>query len=73
MVQDALIIDLRDISHVDIENTKASASVGGGILLGDLADRLTDDGLATRPGTIPLVGFVGCIYRGNQNSVFGTF
>jgi FAD/FMN-containing dehydrogenase len=59
MVQDALIIDMRDIAYVKINESKTSASVGGGILLGDLADQLTKEGLATATGTIPFVGFVG--------------
>ena len=59
MVQDALIIDMRDISYVNIDDSKASASVGGGILMGDLVEQLTKDGLATAVGTIPFVGLVG--------------
>lgn len=59
MVHDALIIDMRDIAYVKINESETLASVGGGILLGDLADQLTKEGLATATGTIPFVGFVG--------------
>ena len=59
MIQDALIIDMRDIAYVNISDSRASASVGGGILLGDLAEHLTKEGLVTAIGTIPFVGFVG--------------
>ena len=59
MIQDALIIDMRDIAYVNIDDSRTSASVGGGILLGDLAEHLTKEGLATATGTIPFVGFVG--------------
>jgi FAD/FMN-containing dehydrogenase len=63
MVEDALVIDMRDIAYIKINDSKTSASVGGGILLGDLANRLTEEGVATALGTIPFVGFVGCTCR----------
>jgi FAD/FMN-containing dehydrogenase len=59
MVQDALIVDMRDIAYVKIDGSKTTASVGGGIIMGDLADQLTKEGLVTPVGTIPTVGFVG--------------
>ena len=59
MVQDALVIDMRDIAYVDINESKTLASVGGGVLLGELTEKLTKEGVATATGTIPFVGFVG--------------
>ena len=59
MVHDALIIDMRDIAYVKVNESTTLASVGGGVLLGDLADQLTKEGLVTATGTIPFVGFVG--------------
>ncbi|KAE9368178.1 D-lactate dehydrogenase [Stipitochalara longipes BDJ] len=59
MIQDALIIDMRDISYVNINDSKTSAAVGGGILFSDLGERLTKEGLATALGTIPFIGYVG--------------
>lgn len=59
MVHDALIIDMRDIAYVTINEPKTLARLGGGIHLGDLADHLTKEGLATAIGTIPFVGFIG--------------
>ena len=59
MVQGALIIDMRDIAYVNINDSKTSATVGGGILFSDLAEVLTKEGLATALGTIPFIGYVG--------------
>ncbi|KAG0652452.1 Gibberella pigment 3 [Hyphodiscus hymeniophilus] len=59
MVNDALIVDMRDIAYVKLNESKTLATVGGGIIMGDLANELTKQGLATAMGTIPFVGFVG--------------
>jgi FAD/FMN-containing dehydrogenase len=59
MIQDALIIDMRDIAYVNINDSKTSATVGGGIIFSDLGERLTREGLATALGTIPFIGYVG--------------
>jgi FAD/FMN-containing dehydrogenase len=59
VVQDALIIDMREIAYVKINESKTEASVGGGIIMGELVDQLNQDGLVTPVGTIPFVGFVG--------------
>ena len=59
MVQDALVVDMRDIAYVKIDKSKTTVTVGGGITMGDLVDQLTSEGLVTPVGTIPFVGFVG--------------
>jgi FAD/FMN-containing dehydrogenase len=59
MIQDALIIDMRDIAYININDSKTLASIGGGIIISDLADTLTREGVATATSTIPFVGFVG--------------
>jgi len=65
MIHDALIIDMRDIAYVNFNESKTTASVGGGILQGDLVNHLTKEGLATAIGTIPFVGFIGwAVYGG---------
>lgn len=64
-IQDALTIDMRDIDFVDVDTTKTSARVGGGVLLGKVAADLSKKDLATAVGTVPFVGYVGwCIYGG---------
>ena len=65
MVNDALIIDMRDIASVKFNRSKTLMTVGGGIIMTDLVNELTKDGLATAVGTVPFVGFVGwSIYGG---------
>jgi FAD/FMN-containing dehydrogenase len=59
MIQDALIIDMRDIKYVNINDSKTSAAIGGGVLFSDLAEHLTKAALATALGTIPFIGYAG--------------
>jgi FAD/FMN-containing dehydrogenase len=59
MIHDAFIIDMRDISYVNVNHSMTSATIGGGILFTDLGERLTKEGLATALGTIPFIGYVG--------------
>lgn len=59
LVQDALLIDIRALKSVTVADDKKSATVGGGILQGDLVDELWSEGLATSTGTIPHVGYFG--------------
>ncbi|KAJ5986589.1 hypothetical protein N7451_010954 [Penicillium sp. IBT 35674x] len=59
VVQDALLIDLRALNSVAVSEDRKSATVGGGILQGELVNELWDQGLATPTGTIPTVGYIG--------------
>ncbi|KAJ6109987.1 6-hydroxy-D-nicotine oxidase [Penicillium sp. IBT 16267x] len=59
IVQDALLIDLRALNSVTVAEDRKSATVGGGILQGELVNELWDQGLATSTGTIPTVGYMG--------------
>jgi FAD/FMN-containing dehydrogenase len=42
-----------------VAEDRKSATVGGGILQGELVNALWDQGLATSTGTIPTVGYIG--------------
>ncbi|GFF43959.1 6-hydroxy-D-nicotine oxidase [Aspergillus lentulus] len=59
IVDGALLIDLRALNAVTIAPDRKSATVQGGILQGELANRLWAEGLATPTGTVPSVGYVG--------------
>ncbi|KAF5598998.1 6-hydroxy-D-nicotine oxidase [Fusarium pseudoanthophilum] len=59
LVDGALVIDMRDIKHVVIAEDKKSARVGGGILSGELARTLVNEGLSTPTGTVASVGYTG--------------
>lgn len=47
LVDGTLVIDMRDINYVVVSDDKQHARVGGGILIGQLAKALGEDGLAT--------------------------
>tara|TARA_R110002060_G_scaffold29366_2_gene39645 strand:- start:299 stop:967 length:669 start_codon:yes stop_codon:yes gene_type:complete len=57
--QDALAIDMRDISSINVSADKRTAKIGGGILQSDLAIALDKEGLATPVGAVGSVGYVG--------------
>uniref|UniRef100_A0A4E9EHA4 FAD-binding PCMH-type domain-containing protein n=1 Tax=Gibberella zeae TaxID=5518 RepID=A0A4E9EHA4_GIBZA len=59
LVDGALVIDMRDIKHVVVSQDKKTARVGGGILSGDLARALGNDGLGTPTATVASVGYTG--------------
>ncbi|VTT58713.1 unnamed protein product [Fusarium fujikuroi] len=59
LVDGAIVIDMRDINYVVISDDGRSARVGGGILSGNLARVLGEQGLATPTGTISTVGYTG--------------
>ncbi|VTO90234.1 unnamed protein product [Fusarium graminearum] len=59
LVNGTLVIDMRDINQVVISEDKHSAKVGGGINIGELANALGEEGLATPVGTIASVGYTG--------------
>jgi FAD/FMN-containing dehydrogenase len=55
---DALCIDMRDIKHVEINEARTSALVGGGALQGDVLQKLATLNLMTPTGPVPSVGYV---------------
>lgn len=59
VVQDALLIDMRALTAVTISSDRKTATVQGGILQDELANKLWEHGLATPTGAIPSVGYVG--------------
>ncbi|ROW13166.1 hypothetical protein VPNG_04874 [Cytospora leucostoma] len=59
LVENALLIDMRDITYVDVSEDKHTARVGGGTLAGTLTKALGEHGLITPVGTTGTVGYVG--------------
>lgn len=59
IVQDALCIDLRSLKHVFISSSKTTATIGGGILINELAKELQKEGLVAASTEISSVGYVG--------------
>ena len=58
-VQDALMIDMRDMDSIQLDKSESSVTVGGGILQAKLAGALAKEGLVTPSGSLGFVGLVG--------------
>ncbi|KAK9780346.1 putative FAD-binding PCMH-type domain-containing protein [Seiridium cardinale] len=58
-VDKSLMIDMRQVDYVEINEDQTQARIGGGIQLGKLAERLGEYGLITPMGSISTVGYVG--------------
>ncbi|KAF8858928.1 D-lactate dehydrogenase [Acephala macrosclerotiorum] len=72
-VDGAMTIDMRDITRVQVEEGKKTAKVGGGILQGELAAKLFEEGLATPTGAITSVGYVGWAAYGGYGPLSAHF
>ncbi|CZR53073.1 related to 6-hydroxy-D-nicotine oxidase [Phialocephala subalpina] len=72
-IDGAMTIDMRDIVYVNVEDGNKTAKVGGGILQGELATKLFEEGLATPIGTIPSVGYVGWAAYGGYGHLSAHF
>lgn len=72
-VADALTIDMRDINFVHIDAAKKSARIGGGVLLGGLAQELAKEKLATPTSSVPSIGYVGWAACGGYGCFSGTY
>ncbi|KUI59746.1 6-hydroxy-D-nicotine oxidase [Cytospora mali] len=59
LVDNALLIDLRDIAYVNVSEDRTTAKVGGGILASQLLKALGEHGLITPCGSTGSVGYVG--------------
>ncbi|KAM0252764.1 hypothetical protein ACHAQJ_007602 [Trichoderma viride] len=58
-VDTGVILDLRSLCSVNISEDKTSAVIGGGIIAGDLAVALQDQGAFTPIGWHPRLGYAG--------------
>ncbi|KAI1430629.1 FAD-binding domain-containing protein [Xylaria sp. CBS 124048] len=58
-VKGGLTIDMRDIKKVTISADGKTATIGGGVLVRDLATQLETRGLVTPVGSVGSVGYVG--------------
>lgn len=67
-VDGALTIDMRDINFVEVTKNGTLATMGGGILMLDLATKLSNYGLVTAFGSIDSVGYVGWSSYGGYGS-----
>lgn len=71
--QDALALDMRDIAFVHVTDDRSSVTLGGGILMGDLAMGLAAHKLATAMGSVSSVGYVGWSTHGGYGPFTSNF
>ncbi|KAM5376404.1 hypothetical protein ACJZ2D_005458 [Fusarium nematophilum] len=72
-VNRAMVIDMRDICHVQLSEDRTTAKVGGGILIRDLARVLGDEGLITPTGSLGSIGYVGWATLGGYGPLAGKY
>ncbi|KAK4495032.1 hypothetical protein PRZ48_013359 [Zasmidium cellare] len=66
---DALAIDMRDLKSVTVNEKTLTATIGGGIVVNDLAKALAEKHLAAPMGSIGSVGFVGWASHGGYGQL----
>ncbi|KAH8684331.1 hypothetical protein BGZ60DRAFT_523553 [Tricladium varicosporioides] len=70
---DTLVVDVRDINHINLSSDKTSAVIGGGVMGGPLAARLEEHGLVATMGGCHSVGYTGWSTGGGYGSLNGAF
>lgn len=68
-----LVIDVRDIDHINLSSDKTSAVIGGGVMGGPLAAKLEEHGLVVTMGGCHSVGYTGWSTAGGYGSLNGAF
>jgi hypothetical protein len=71
--QDVPALDIRDISFLCVAKDSSSATIGGGILTGDLATGLAAHKLVTAMGSVSLVGYIGFATHGGYGPFTSNF
>ncbi|MFN8589892.1 MAG: FAD-binding oxidoreductase [Thermomicrobiales bacterium] len=65
-LDDGLVIDLAGLQEVTIDPARGEATVGAGVRLGDLYQRLGEQGFALSAGSCPGVGIAGLTLGGGD-------
>jgi hypothetical protein len=53
------MINIRAINYINIDKTRSSVIVGGGILVSDFLRKFAKEELVTRTGSLSFLGYVG--------------
>ncbi|KAH8168402.1 FAD binding domain-containing protein [Sarocladium implicatum] len=64
LIDDGLVIDMKDIKFVNISDDKKAVTVGGGILSLDLIKAVEEEGLIVPFGNTGFVGYTGWVTSG---------
>jgi FAD/FMN-containing dehydrogenase len=73
VVNGSLVIDMRPLKSVEVSEDCKTAKVGGGILMGGVAEALARFGLVTPFGSVPSVGYVGWATLGGYGVLSGKY
>ena len=76
-VKDGVTIDMRNISHINVDKTSQTARVGGGVINMDLHRELEKHAMTAAHAVTPSVGYCGWAIHGgygllNTHYGFGT-
>ena len=73
LVQDGVVVDLRNINYVKISEDKTSARIGGGIMGGQLLEHIEKLGYTTPTGFCTGVGYAGWSLNGGYGVLEGKY
>ncbi|EXJ54042.1 hypothetical protein A1O7_09379 [Cladophialophora yegresii CBS 114405] len=73
VVDGCLVIDLREINRIGISEDKQTATIGGGILIGDVIKTLATHKLVTPFGYFPTIGYAGWAMMGGYGWLASRF
>lgn len=73
LVPDGVVLDMRSLNYVRVSEDKASATLGGGVLFGELQKALDEQGLIAATGFCNGVGYVGCATGGGYGVSGGKY
>lgn len=73
VASNALLLDLRSLDSVIVDETALTATIGGGVLTGALLKKMCERGLLVAAGSVPWVGYVGWCTMGGYGLFAGNY
>ncbi|ETI19496.1 hypothetical protein G647_09330 [Cladophialophora carrionii CBS 160.54] len=73
VVDGCFVLDLREINFIEVSEDKQTATIGGGILIGDVIKTLTPRELVTPFGYFPTIGYAGWAMMGGYGWLASRF
>ncbi|KAF7327985.1 D-lactate dehydrogenase [Mycena kentingensis (nom. inval.)] len=70
---DALLVDMRGLNSIAIDESALVVAIGGGVVSGELVAALELKGLAACVGTVPWVGYAGFSTMGGYGPLASTY
>jgi FAD/FMN-containing dehydrogenase len=73
VVSNALLVDLRPLDSVAVDEAAQTVTIGGGVVTGALLKKLHEKGFVAVVGSVPWVGYVGWCTMGGYGQLSGQF